>query len=326
MSKDRVIDSLGRIDDDMIQGVEALRQKKKRPAWTRWGAMVACLCLIVASTFVIPRITDPSPSGVPIPNPDGTIQRGDEPDVYPDHPILRPGDEGYVSPGTEPAESPNDTMEPSDGPSSLMVNGVSYLISSHLAVSDELPDGFVYAGEASVAGFERCPYYTNPDMPEWVYVYHEVSTDGTVDASGTLNRTEPHGAYVRYVDVRLRGKELVCYNGEYYISMWSAQDYGSSPDVSREYYDNMKSTYGIRIEGDAPDGFVSVGIAEYSGNDTIPRGMLVSNEGAYEVYADPSNLDVVLVATKWHTAPVGENGETDHSGFNVYIRYDCPWA
>ena len=106
MSKDRVVDSLGRIDDDMIQGVEALRRKKKRPAWTKWGAMVACLCLIVASTFVIPRITDHSPSGVPNPNPDGTIQRGDEPDVYPDHPVLRPGDEGYVSPGTEPTEIP----------------------------------------------------------------------------------------------------------------------------------------------------------------------------------------------------------------------------
>ena len=106
MSKDRVIDSLGRIDDDMIQSVEALRQKKKRPAWTKWGAIVACLCLIVASTFVIPRITDPSPSGIPSPNPDGTIQRGDEPDVYPDHPILRPGDEEYVSPGTEPTEIP----------------------------------------------------------------------------------------------------------------------------------------------------------------------------------------------------------------------------
>ena len=35
MSKDRVIDSLGRIDDDMIQSVEALRQKKKRLAWTK---------------------------------------------------------------------------------------------------------------------------------------------------------------------------------------------------------------------------------------------------------------------------------------------------
>lgn len=223
-------------------------------------------------------------------------------------------------------DTPHDTMDPSDGPSSLVVNGVSYLISSHLAVSNDLPDGFVHAGEASVGGFENCPYYTNPDMPEWVYVYHEVSTDGKVDATGTLNRTEPHNAYVRYVDERLRGKDLVCYNGEYYISMWSAQDYGSTPDVSHEYYDKMESTYGIRIEGEAPVGFASVGIAEFSGNDTIPRGMLVSNEGAYEVYANPGDPDVVLVATKWHTAPVGENGETSHSGFNVYIRYDCPLA
>ena len=104
MSKDRVVDSLGRIDDDMIQSVEALRRKKKRPAWMRWGAMAACFCLIVASAFVIPRITDSGSSGVPVPNPDGTIQRGDEPDVYPSHPILRPGDEGYVSPGTDPTE------------------------------------------------------------------------------------------------------------------------------------------------------------------------------------------------------------------------------
>ena len=106
--------------------------------------------------------------------------------------------------------------------------------------------------------------------------------------------------------------------------MWSAQDYGSAPDVSHEYYDKMENTYGIRIEGDAPAGFASVGIAEFSGNDTIPRGMLVSNAGAYEVYANPGDPDVVLVATTWVTAPVGENGETNHSGFNVYIRYDCP--
>ena len=124
MSKDRVIDSLGRIDDDMIQGVEALRKKKKRPAWTKWGAMAACFCLIVASAFVIPRITDPNPSGVPIPNPDGTIQRGDEPDVYPDHPILRPGDEGYISPGAEPTEIPR-------APWTIHFNEVSSMIAAN---------------------------------------------------------------------------------------------------------------------------------------------------------------------------------------------------
>ena len=64
MSKDRVVDSLGKIDDDMIQSVEALRQKKKRPAWTKWGAMAACFCLLVAAMVAAPNLfpeTTPTP-------------------------------------------------------------------------------------------------------------------------------------------------------------------------------------------------------------------------------------------------------------------------
>lgn len=223
-----------------------------------------------------------------------------------------------------PAGSLDDTMDPGDGPPSLAVSGANYVVSHHLAVSDELPDGFVHAGEANVGGFEGCPYYTNPDMPEWVYVYHEVYTDGTVDATGTLNSTEPHDAYVRYVDSRLRGRDLVCCNGAYYISMWSAQTYGSSPDVSHEYYGRMKSAYGVRIEGAAPDGFVSAGRAEFSGYDMIPRGGLASNTDVSEVYVNPDEPDVVLVPTGWYTHTKEESEETRHEGYNVYIRYDCP--
>ena len=64
MSKDSVIDSLGRIDDDMIQSVEALRRKKKRPAWMKWGAMAACFCLLVAAVTVAPGLF---PGTVPLP-------------------------------------------------------------------------------------------------------------------------------------------------------------------------------------------------------------------------------------------------------------------
>lgn len=122
MRKDRVIDSLGGIDDDMIQSVEALRQKKKRPEWKKWGATAACLCVIVASAFAIPRITDPSPGYVPIPNPDGTIQRVEPPDVYPSHPILRPGDEGYIDPAP--------TLNPQT-PWTLHFNEVSSMLAAH---------------------------------------------------------------------------------------------------------------------------------------------------------------------------------------------------
>ena len=124
MSKDRVVDSLGRIDDDMIQSVEALRQKRKRPEWKKWGAMAACLCLIVAGAFAISRTTDSSPGYVPAPNPDGTIQRVEPPDVYPSHPILRPGDEGYIDPAP--------TLNPRD-PWTIHYNEVSSMIAANRA-------------------------------------------------------------------------------------------------------------------------------------------------------------------------------------------------
>lgn len=70
MSKDRVIDSLGRIDDDMIQRVEALRQKKKRTAWKKWVGMAACLCLVAAGVAAIPGVIPASSPALPdIPKP-----------------------------------------------------------------------------------------------------------------------------------------------------------------------------------------------------------------------------------------------------------------
>ena len=129
MSKDKVIDSLSGIDDDMIQSVEALRRKKRHPVWLKWGALAACLCLVVA--LAIPTAL------------------------------------------FESADTPQDTVDPgadSAGPAGFTVNGVKYLISSHVSVTDVLPDGFLYEGETAVGGFESCPYYTNPNMPEWVYI------------------------------------------------------------------------------------------------------------------------------------------------------------
>jgi len=163
MSKDRIIDSLGRIDDDMIQHVETLRKKKRRPAWTKWGAMVACLCLIVASSFVISRITDPSPSGIPIPDPDGTIQRGDEPDVYPDHPILRPGDEGYINPGTEPAENPRTpwTIHFNEGPSVLMASRPYIKGVFTEALNDTQLAALMPNADMSCSGYARFDNYGN---------------------------------------------------------------------------------------------------------------------------------------------------------------------
>ncbi len=224
---------------------------------------------------------------------------------------------GMSEPSQEKSDTGNSAM---DGMPHLVVEGRRFYISPHLSVADELPAGFEKAGKTDVGGFKDCPYYLNPDIPEWVYAYHEVRTDGTVDATGTLTSTEPHDAYVRYVDERLRGKNLISHHDERYISMWSANYFGENPDVTREYYDEMDAKYGVRIEGAAPDGFVSAGMAEFTGYDTIPSGTLSSNKEAAEVYFNPETPDVVLAATHWFTATAEEDGETRHDGFDVYIR------
>lgn len=225
-----------------------------------------------------------------------------------------------------PTVSQTPEAESADGPPYFVLEGQRFVISPHLSVSETLPAGFTEAGTITVVGgFADCPYYTNPAVPEWVYVYHEVRTDGTVDESGTLRATEPHGAYARYVDGRLRGKDLLCYNGEYFISLWTASTYGDSPDVAEAAYAAVRARYGLRLEGDAPTGFALVGTAVFTGDDTLPTGDLASNVGAVEVYGAADEPEVLLVRTQWYTASE-ETGEVLHSGLNVYLRYDCPLA
>ena len=52
--KNKIIDSIGKIDDDMIESVDTLRQSKKKRAkttWTKWVAIAACLCLVVVGSI-----------------------------------------------------------------------------------------------------------------------------------------------------------------------------------------------------------------------------------------------------------------------------------
>ena len=51
--KDSILDSVGRIDDDLIERVDALRRKKNvKPGWIRWGAAAACVCLVAGGTLL----------------------------------------------------------------------------------------------------------------------------------------------------------------------------------------------------------------------------------------------------------------------------------
>lgn len=284
MKNEKIYDGITGIREEIVLRAENYKFHKSshRNSWMKWGAMAACLCLIVSFSAIISYRAKPE---MPL--------RGEE------------------------SSTPGNALPPHIG-----VDGKTYIISSYLAMSKECPEGFVYAGKSAVGGMEDCSYYINPEIPEWVYVYQEVSTDGTVDETGTLNRTEIHCEYVRYVDESIWGKDFVCYNGQLYISLWSASISGESPDVERELYDEIENTYGVRIKADSQEGFVSVGIAEFSGRDTVPKGKLSCNTDSVEVLVNPTDERVLLIPTEWYTAPQGENGETKHSGYNVYVRME----
>ena len=68
MNKDDIIDSVGRIDDDMIQSADAMR--KRRPRRRRWGALAACLCAVAVVVSILP-------SGLLKPN-GGADHQGDD--------------------------------------------------------------------------------------------------------------------------------------------------------------------------------------------------------------------------------------------------------
>ena len=186
----------------------------------------------------------------------------------------------------------------------IPVGGKDYMISPRVSKESSLPDGFEYAGTVEKGMYEGCEYYTNENEPYWIYV------NALVDAA---DAEVPEYTYFRFVDEAIRGKDYVCVNGVLYVSGWSA-------DYTVDARDNIFGD--IRIEGDLPEGFESIGRAEFSGYDTVPEGELSSNTGSEEIFINENDDSVILVRTTWFTAPIDENGEVRHTGFNVYIIED----
>ncbi len=85
MRGNEFLDKMELIDPAYVEAADA-KPKKRKTVWVKWGAMAACLCLVVAGTFMMPGVwnmPDTSDPDVPVPDPDGTIQRDEEPLEYP---------------------------------------------------------------------------------------------------------------------------------------------------------------------------------------------------------------------------------------------------
>ena len=84
MSADRILDAIGRLDAAILEETDALRGRKQaRHSWVRWGALAACLCLLLIAAVLRPGL----PPIVPPVQTDPTEATDAQP--------LLPGDAGW---------------------------------------------------------------------------------------------------------------------------------------------------------------------------------------------------------------------------------------
>ncbi len=309
MTAEKLYALLGEVDDNLIAGAETYRYAPKvsKKTWVSLAALAACLCLVIS--LWPPAIMNDSAAPMS-PEAPGAAATPETP--------MGPTQEAPSTTPAHPEEVPQTPAESELLPR-LTVDGVTYVLSEHLtAITLTQPEGFTYTGESS-----QGPYYTSPDHPLWVYVLQTVTTDGTCDPSGTMTPIDPQPGYVRYVADWLRSADLVWVEGQLYCHANSYFDrqysfaYGKLPWAD---YDALLAKYGLRIEGDAPNGFVKLGDARFIGTDTLPQGELSSNVAEAAVYANPAEPDLVLVENTWHSA------KGEHRGFDVYLKWDVPAA
>ena len=178
---------------DRIGEYEAARKKRRKTA-ARIAAPAVSLCLVAviglgawkAGVFEKkpetafssgPNIDE---AGVPVPKPDGTIERKPMPEVWPSHPILRPGDEGYVAP-VEPIREPPESdisSEPAHTEDVPAVPAIPPLPEGQGPTT--IPDE---AGTQTVTGEAQ----KGPDVGTtggWIYLWwNQLSISGTLKAA-----------------------------------------------------------------------------------------------------------------------------------------------
>ena len=65
MKKEELFNIIGEVVEQKITaaGMAMNTKKTSRPVWMKWGAMVACLCLVVVGALVVPTLINNTPVG-----------------------------------------------------------------------------------------------------------------------------------------------------------------------------------------------------------------------------------------------------------------------
>ena len=48
MNRKDLYNGFNEVDDDILERSETASKSKKKPTWLKWGAIAACLCLVVS--------------------------------------------------------------------------------------------------------------------------------------------------------------------------------------------------------------------------------------------------------------------------------------
>lgn len=60
MKEQRLLKAMGQVDEKYVEEASPA-QHSKRPGWLKWGAIAACLCLVVVAAAIIPNTLTPAP-------------------------------------------------------------------------------------------------------------------------------------------------------------------------------------------------------------------------------------------------------------------------
>ena len=118
MKEQRLLKAMGKVDGKYIEEASPAQQTKK-PGWLKWGAMAACLCLIIAAVFAIPHM-----------------------------PTSTPGDSQQMDAGNPSLDGdPSGYGQSKDLAPMVCVNHALYQIAGNQPDMDDKEDEFIYLGE-----------------------------------------------------------------------------------------------------------------------------------------------------------------------------------
>ena len=285
----RLYHGVTNIDDDIIEEAQEAKAHKNG-AWRRWGAVAACLALVIGVGIWLaqPSQMSGSTAGDPCRAASAGSSDGSSGSTgSATTPQADDGSGGTLPGGIRPVLRVGDTLYQWAGmamPTFIAPSG-QVVTDGRLGVQTALPEGFAALGELSgvtreeptkdlqlQAGFEASgTVYIDAAHPEAVYVL--MTTDWF------------EGQYVRFTSDALGDGHLIAWQGRLYCIHVG---YSEEQDRLREL----------------PDGFEQIGTLRYVGQDSVPEGDLETNcrSDGYAMpldgraaYADPADESAIYV-------------------------------